>query len=142
MKPPKLTAFSLYDAPWPERPALTFIDFKLGSIRLSKHLSAQGVGSLSVDPRAYARQLLCKDRSEFVTGRVPLLLCHLCAGLDCGALTVCVERVAGGFIWRDFGQETPLQEGFSQTEYMTRAGPFLFDEAEYIAAIYPLSRRR
>jgi len=84
----------------------------------------------------YARQLCLKCPSDFVSGRVPLYVCR-CGDLECGALTVSVTEQDGTVEWAEFGQEGPSAHTVSQSEYMSRAGPFSFEKAAYIYTLSP-----
>ena len=127
----KISNLTLGSIPWPGRPEMSCLDYKIGRIQLAKHLDVQdSIGSLSVH-RRYAKQLLLKEKSEFLSGRVPLYVCSCCADLACGAVTVKIETTAEGILWSNFGWEGPDKIGISQSGYLAGTGPFLFDEEQY-----------
>src|SRR4051794_32715040 len=49
-----------------------------------------------------ANWLLLRAQPPFPSGRVPLLFCPACGDIECGAVTVSVERTDGVFQWKDF----------------------------------------
>ncbi len=131
------TSFCLDTYRLPNAPHRSYVDFKVGRLALAKHLDVRSqVGVLSVDP-IYAKQLLLMVPSEFKSGRTPLYVCSCCADLGCGALTVRIEETDAGIVWEDFGWEGPDGDRFSQSDYMSRTGPFLFDKRQYRLALIP-----
>ncbi len=113
------------------------LDYKIGRIKLAKHFDiGNDLASVAVS-KQYAKQLLLKKPSEFKSGRVPLYVCSLCADLDCGALTVRIEKTENGFAWSEFGYEGLDEEKISQSKYMKRTGPFYFDNEQYKSTITP-----
>lgn len=119
----------------------SFSDFKIGKIKLAAHLGIKGeICSLDVDLN-YAKQLLLKIPSELKSGRVPLYVCSCCADLGCGATTVLVEDLDSQIKWSQFGRESNWEEGFYQSEYMKRTGPFYFDKTEYNSVIIPYTKK-
>ncbi|MCO7225953.1 hypothetical protein [Pleionea sp. CnH1-48] len=132
--------FDLYSASRANFPQETFVDFKVDSLKLAKHLDiTDSLGMLSVDPK-YARQLLLKEPSEFLSGRVPLYVCACCADLYCGAVTVAVELIDNMVVWKNFGWEDPDSQDISQSEYMEHTGPFYFEKKPYRNVLYPYTR--
>ncbi|WP_444905015.1 hypothetical protein ACJJIU_09970 [Microbulbifer sp. CnH-101-E] len=120
--------------------SISYPDFKIGKIILSKHLGIweeHGVLAVSKD---FAKQLLLKKPSELESKRVPLYVCNCCADLGCGAITVKVERDDGYFVWSDFGYENNYEDGFSQNAYMERTGPFKFNADLYVPVIRPYTK--
>ncbi|GAB1266719.1 hypothetical protein [Aurantivibrio infirmus] len=118
-----------------------FSDFKIGKIELAKHLGIENqVGSLDADP-SYARQLLLLEPSTLGKGRAPLFVCSYCGDLGCGATTVLVSDLGNTIQWSDFGYENNWEEGISQTDYMKRTGPFVFNKIDYVSTIKPYAKR-
>ena len=137
-----ITNFDLCTVQSKNNPSVYFVDFKLGRIVLSKHLDIEtNVGVLSVND-IYAKQLLLKEPSEFTSERIPLYVCGCCADLGCGALTVEVEEIEEGIIWRDFGWEGLDSDNYSQSDYMARTGPFIFDKNQYKNVLHPYTIKR
>ncbi len=115
-----------------------FADFKIGSIRLAVHLNIDH--DIGVLDSGYAKQLLMKEPSSFLDGRVPLYICACCGDLGCGATTVLIEEFGDFFQWSEFGKESVWTESTGkiwQSEYMKRTGPFYFDKVDYKNAITP-----
>ncbi len=113
------------------------VDYKAGAYILSKHFNIEKfLASLTADS-SYVKQLLLKKDSDFESGRAPLYVCNCCADLGCGALTVRVEKIEGGYRWSDFGYEGIDSKEISQDDYMRRTGPFEFDEIQYKSALLP-----
>ena len=116
-------------------------DFKVGNIRLADHLGVKDeVSSIEVDSK-YAKQLLLQEPSDLKSKRVPLYVCNCCADLSCGTLTVKVERTMGFYIWSDFRRESDYEDGWCQSQYMERTGPFEFDKENYTSIIQPYTSR-
>ena len=66
------------------------------------------------------------------SGRVPIFVCVACGGLDCGAVTVRIERTAEGVSWSDFAFEHPADyEEPIFIPWDPPVGPFLFDRTQY-----------
>ena len=115
-------------------------DFQIGKVKLAKHLNNKGSLIALVASTRYARQLLLKMPPDLPSGRVPLYVCRCCGDLGCGALTVQVEKTEGYFIWRDFAYENNWGEGYIQTDYMKRTGPFQFPIENYRSTIKPYAK--
>jgi hypothetical protein len=77
------------------------------------------------DEREHIKQLLA------ASGRVPLYVCAECGGLDCGALTVLIERAQGGFVWRDFAFGNSYDPKMTDVDSYRGVGPFVFNKTEY-----------
>jgi hypothetical protein len=140
----KTSRLQLCSAPWPRNPTISYIDYKIGRIQLSRHLQiTDQAGALSVSEpfaRQNARQMLLMEASDFRSGRVALYVCALCGDPYCGALTVRIEKTDDGILWHDFGWEDPDGEYFSPTEYSRHTGPFLFDAEDYRITLWPYTR--
>ncbi len=121
-------------------PDRLFLDFKVGRFQLSKHFSITHLCSLSVS-KEYGKQLLLKKPSALDSGRVPLFVCECCADLECGALTVEVLKIDGGYSWKNFGYERFEAKGYdnsySQSKYMERMGEIYFEKEQYNSTIQP-----
>jgi hypothetical protein len=75
--------------------------------------------------RGHIQQLLSAP------GRAALYVCAGCSGLDCGALTVYIERKREGFVWRDFAFGTSYEATKRDLDSCRGAGPFMFNKTEY-----------
>ncbi|MBW0253886.1 hypothetical protein [Cellulomonas sp. PS-H5] len=62
-------------------------------------------------------------------GRVPLFVCRACGDLECGAITMRVERDASTVAWRDFRWETGPDD--PDDRVVVPGGPFVFDRAQH-----------
>ncbi|WP_431685702.1 hypothetical protein [Hahella sp. NBU794] len=132
----------IYSAPSSRDKARSFADYKIGNIRLAKHLGINDDFSAIEVDRDYAKQLLLRMPSCLASGRVPLYLCGCCADLGCGAVTVKVEDLGGRIKWSDIGWESNWKQGFSQNNWMKRTSPFYFDKTAYISALRGYSMRK
>ena len=119
---------------------ISYPDFKIGKIELAKHLDIKEEHGILAVNSSFARQLLLKEPSELESKRVPLYVCNCCGDLGCGALTVKVEKIDGGIVWSDFGYENSYEDGFSQSEFMKRTGPFYFNLENYISLVQPYAK--
>jgi len=131
----------IYTAVCPRNQDLVFPDFKIGKLKLARHLGiTQEIGSLLVSPD-FAKQLLLKMPSPLESRRVPIYVCSCCSDLSCGATTVEVVETDFSFIWRKFGQESNWQKGLFQSEYMKRTGEFEFDKELYVSTLQPYTKK-
>ncbi|CAG1013362.1 hypothetical protein ANRL4_04913 [Anaerolineae bacterium] len=76
-------------------------------------------------------ELLLKRRSELTSGRYRLYICPECGDLDCGAITVQIEKTADQFMWKDFGFENNRDEPILDRQQYRHVGPFQFNKIEY-----------
>ena len=136
----KESNLELYTARSAGENPISYPDFKIGSIALAKHLDVNEEHGVLAVNRVFAKQLLLKEQSELDSNRVPLYVCNCCADLGCGAVTVKVEKVDGFFIWSEFGYENNYEDGFSQSEFMQRTGPYKFKAESYISVIRPYGK--
>lgn len=119
---------------------ISYPDFKIGNIKLAKHLNVLDLHGALIANADYAKQLLLKKPSELKSKRVPLYVCNCCGDLGCGTLTVQVEKIEDYFIWSQFGYESNYSDGFSQNEFMKRTGPFKFNKENYVSVIQSYSK--
>jgi len=113
-----------------------FTDFKIGKIKLAPHLDIDDFSVLDISP-SFVRQLLLQEPSTLKSNRVPIYVCKCCGDLSCGATTVKVERTEESFIWSDFRRESDYEDGWSQSDYMSRTGPFEFEKENYMSTLQP-----
>ena len=89
------------------------------------------------------RRLLLREPPEPWFHNPELYVCRECADLDCGAITVRVERSDGFFTWREFVAEMPMgpldrpRDSVDPSEYQVveGLGPCNFDEGVYEQAL-------
>ncbi len=134
------SSIELYTASSSGENPIGYPDFKIGNIKLAKHLGIKEEHGVLAVHRSFANQLLLKEPSELKSKRVPLYVCNCCSDLGCGALTVKVEKTDGGFVWSDFGYENNYEGGFSQSEFMKRTGPFRFNLENYVSLVQPYAK--
>lgn len=110
-----------------------YLDFVVDDQSLSSVVGDQisCLGWLAPDENAKAaRRLLLEEPADLPDNRRALYLCPECGDIDCGAVTLVVERDGGKIIWRDFGYENNY-EGVVHPEGFEEVGPFAFDRGEY-----------
>lgn len=133
----KESSLELYNAESSGENSISYPDFRIGSIKLAKHLDIKELHGVLAINKSFAKQLLLKEQSELESKRVPLYVCNCCGDLGCGALTVKVEKIDGYFVWSDFGYENNYENGFSQSDFMKRTGPFKFSSEVYLSVLKP-----
>lgn len=136
----KESSLELYTTKSSGENPISYPDFKIGSLKLAKHLDIKEEHGVLAVNSAFAKQLLLKEPSELESKRVPLYVCNCCADLGCGALTVNVEKINDCFVWSDIGYENNYEDGFSQNEFMKRTGPFKFNAENYVSVVQPYSK--
>lgn len=138
MNPPKL---STLDVVWTTRPGgggsteRRYRDFRIDGRTLSSILkidviSPFGWGASVAEEVAAIDRLLRRAEPDLPDGRTSLYVCPECGGLDCGAVSVVVDRGPGIVIWRDFAFQNNY-DGDVQRESFERLGPFAFSGHEY-----------
>jgi hypothetical protein len=118
-----------------------FLDFIVDGASLYERHGSDLIGCLGwfdavEDDRAAAR--LLRDEPPEVDGRVAVYVCPECADLDCGAITVAIERQGPAIVWRAPALTTPDDEagGWHHDEGELADWPELrFDAREYWSAI-------
>lgn len=76
-------------------------------------------------------ELLLKRPTELKTGRNMLYICPECGDIECGAITVRIEKTSECFVWKDFGYENGGGESEHNPQSYKTIGPFQFRKAEY-----------
>ncbi|HYE72789.1 MAG TPA: hypothetical protein VEF04_05635, partial [Blastocatellia bacterium] len=62
------------------------------------------------------------------SGRIPIYVCAECGELECGAVTVKIDKVADNFVWSDFS----FENGYDcTTQTFHQVGPFAFNKTDY-----------
>lgn len=84
--------------------------------------------------RKAANRLLRKAPSDFPNNRNSIYVCPECAQLDCGAVTVVIEREGDNIVWRDFGIQSDSHETVYRDDF-DDIGTFRFNATEYFLAI-------
>jgi hypothetical protein len=76
-------------------------------------------------------ELLLKRPPELETGRNMLYICPECGDIECGAITVRIEKTGECFVWKDFRYENGDGEIEHTPQHYVTDGPFRFNKAEY-----------
>lgn len=82
----------------------------------------------------HVRRLLLEAAPPLPDGRYVLYGCPECEGLECGAVTVVIEREGRDIVWRDFAWQTTETADRERDGYHG-IGPFRFDADEYRAEL-------
>jgi hypothetical protein len=118
-------------------------DFVLDGVGLSTVLAGDLISPFgwgSVDEQvAVVDRLLRRLPPDLPEGRVSLYICPECGDLGCGAVSVIVEGVVGGVVWRDFAYQNNYEDAVHRTGYEA-LGPFFFEERPYVQAMEQLRR--
>jgi hypothetical protein len=87
---------------------------------------------------------LLPEQPPDLDGRVAIFVCWVCGDLDCGAVTVVIERDGDEIIWRDLANSYPDYDSLDEAWVHRREYPDLtelrFDSTAYPAAIAALPR--
>ena len=73
------------------------------------------------------RQLMLRQPSQLENQSYELYICPECGDLECGAITVQIEKTANNFIWKDF----QYYNGYNDPDFLQDIGPFQFNKTEY-----------
>jgi hypothetical protein len=114
-----------------------FLDFMVGENPLYPTMGDRitPLGWLGSDlERKAVYRLLRKEPSDFPENRNSIYICPECAQLDCGAVTVVIERVGDDIVWRDFGIQNDSHETVYRNDF-DDIGPFYFNATEYFWVI-------
>jgi hypothetical protein len=116
-----------------------YLDFEVNGQSLLDLLPANdqvgvlGWGHAEIERQAVA-QLLLREPSELLSERVSLYVCPECGDLDCGTVSVKIEKTADAFVWSDFAWEVTYEleaEDDGVVERYESLGPFEFQKTEY-----------
>jgi hypothetical protein len=89
--------------------------------------------------------LLGERPSELPNGRALIYVCSECGDLQCGAVSMVLERTETQVTWRDFGWEVGQAEADAANDQSDDdnsdergfdAGPFVFDVVQYDAELH------
>lgn len=83
-------------------------------------------------------RLLGRLPTDFGDGRVALLLCPICFGLGCGAVSAELIETESTVAWRDLGWQTDLEDGYLPFE---PALSIAFDRDQYQSTLVQLRAR-
>ncbi len=115
-----------------------FLDFVIDGQSLHDQIGADKVSCLGwfvPDQNGKAVQrLLRKEAADFPNDRTSLFVCGECGDLDCGAISITIERKGDRIFWREFGYENSYDDKVLFEDFGD-LGPFAFDAREYYKAI-------
>jgi hypothetical protein len=85
----------------------------------------------STEEQVLIDQLLLKRPSPIGDDRVPIYICPECGQLDCGAVTVQIQKSKSGIVWSNLGfqKDNSVAVSFDRA-YASIAG-YTFDKSEY-----------
>lgn len=89
---------------------------------------------------AWLDQLADPRAGGLASGRVAIFVCQVCADVDCGVLSVSIERSGGVVRWNRFGWEGP-GEGARPVDGPAGTMMFEFEEAAYDALLEAVRTR-
>lgn len=114
-----------------------FLDLTVNSVPLREQLGCGSVleectplssGWNGAVTLAWLDQLSDCRGSEFTDQRVALLFCTVCGGVDCGAVSVRMERTGEWVWWGEFGWQNDYEAGY---EPFAPGLNFTFNATEY-----------
>ncbi len=113
--------------------AQRFLDFVINGQSLYEKfdglISPLGWGPIEENRNAVAR-FLCEAEPDFPNNRTSVYICQVCGGLDCGAISVVIERAGDHIIWRDIGYQNTYDDVVNLEDYRG-LGPYMFDISKY-----------
>ena len=146
MVPAKISTLELS---WATRPGgggrteRHYRDFVVDGVALSTVLTADVVsafGWAAADEQvAIVDRLLRRASPDLPEGRGSLYGCPECWDLGCGVVSLVIEGVQGGIVWRDFGFQNNYENAIYRMGYED-LGPFLFDGRDYHLLLAGLGR--
>ena len=92
---------------------------------------------VSIEGDRAIRRLLLADGGDASENRVSLFICPECGDLGCGAITVRIERLDTGIVWRDLGYENNY-EPTVDLDWFATVGPFMFEPHVYVPKLEAL----
>ena len=111
-----------------------FLDFVIDEVPLWSRLKFDFIspfGWLSPEQHeASINRFLRKAPADLPDGRIALYICPECGELDCGAVTMLVQREADVIVWKDFGVQNNY-ENVVHRDGLEDIGPFRFDVRQY-----------
>jgi len=118
-----------------------YADFMVDGLALSTRarrkgdvVGVLGWGEAAAQDAAVAR-LLLNSPPDTPTERVSLYVCKECGGLDCGAMSVRIERDANVVTWSDFYYEGNDVAFAADNRLLEDLGPYHFSWRLYEAAV-------
>jgi hypothetical protein len=125
----------------------TFLDFVVDGRSLYDLLVSRGFDSIPClgwgpldSQKAAVERLLRRKEPDFPNERTSLFVCAECGDLDCGAVSVMVERAGDEIVWRDFAFENTYDSEL-QRDRLEDVGPFRFNGREYLVVLAQSTER-
>ena len=107
-----------------------FLDFVIDGNHLSEKAGdyVSGICAFEFGTELAVKRLLLEEKADFPANRRSLYVCSECGDLDCGAISIVVEKADNMIIWKDFGYQNGYSDDLSIYEHF---GSFSFEEKEY-----------
>ncbi len=99
-------------------------------MKLGDHIGCLGWGRPEAE-RISILQLLRKEKSGIADGRVMLYVCPECGDIECGAVTVKIERFDREIRWHSFRFENNYDDQMTDSDSFKHIELFSFDPTEY-----------
>lgn len=118
-------------------PHRRFLDFVVDGCSLYQQFAYQFdliscLGWISPEEDELAAERLLAQAPPDVDGRVSIYVCPACADLDCGAVTVLVQRAGDELLWTDVAlSRMDYDRGAWRHELLERPMKFRFDSRSY-----------
>ncbi|OWR31399.1 hypothetical protein CDO73_06625 [Saccharibacillus sp. O23] len=93
------------------------------------HAACLGMGPEDFQRREIER-LLLNSEADFPNDRRSLYICPGCGDLECGAISLRIDRKDGMFVWHDFAFES-IDYPPSKPKPLPHIGPFYFEAEAY-----------
>lgn len=107
-----------------------FLDFVIDGNPFSEKVGdlVTEIASFKFGGETAIKRLLLEEESDFPNNRRSLYVCSECGDLDCGAISIIIEKREDNIVWKDFGFQNGYSDDLSIYENF---GPFVFNENEY-----------
>jgi hypothetical protein len=100
------------------------------------------LGWLSQDSeQSILQQLMTERYSVLENDRYPIYVCAECGDISCGAITVQIEKMQNGFVWKNLGYENDYDESMRDLESYKSVGPYYFKREDYVEALQSSQKR-
>ena len=119
------------------------VDYLIDGQSLFERCTKRMPGEAFLSPITYSieEDVLLPEQPPDLDGRVAIFVCWVCGDLDCGAVTVVIERDGDEIVWRDLAHSYPdwdsVDEAWVHREYPDLS-ELRFDSTAYRAAIAAL----
>lgn len=120
--------------------AVDGVPLSLKMRRVQDLVSRLGWGTAAAHDETLAILMLEKE-ADFPDGRRAVYVCAECGDLDCGCVTIIIERVGNTVVWRDFQYQTEIDPPI-EPDVLVGLGPFTFFWTEYCSVLTSLRAPR